>query len=429
MLFRFSFFSVFFLCSSAAVLSPVRHDRSTGLYSLSICTKTPCQDTNLLVDLGSSFNWIDCSHNYTSSTYRSIPCTSSLCNSLGSHGCSGDCSGNHLPGCSKNSCFLSLLNSGKRKGITKALALIDSLALPLTDGRNPGPLKNFPNFIFSCSATPFFRNRRPKGTAGLAGLSQSNFSLIGQLSKQFSLPRVFALCLSRSPSAPGVAFFGTFGPYYFHPLVELPKNLIYTPLFMTNPAAGGGETLHRVSDEYFIRITAIKVNNFVINVNGSGSDRAMLSTTIPYTTLHSAIYRPLIEAFLNESAALNLRLTQPVKPFSVCFEAVNVSVSRLGPLVPTIDFVMQNPDVFWRVHGSNSMVRILNRGVDVWCLAFVDGGNKSRSSAPIVIGGHQMVDHLLQFDLDSKRLGFSSSVLVHNTMCANFNFTVNHGIR
>ncbi len=69
------------------------------------------------------------------------------------------------------------------------------------------------------------------------------------------------------------------------------------------------------------------------------------------------------------------------------------------------------------------MVRIARDDADVWCLGFVDGGANARTS--VVIGGHQMEDNLLQFDLESKRLGFSSSILAQGTSCANFNFTSN----
>jgi hypothetical protein len=51
----------------------------------------------------------------------------------------------------------------------------------------------------------------------------------------------------------------------------------------------------------------------------------------------------------------------------------------------------------------------------------VDGGVNPRTS--IVIGGHQLEDNLLQFDLAASRLGFSSSLLFRQTTCANFNFT------
>lgn len=423
------FFVVDIHGSFTAVLAPLRQERTSRLYSLSLYTRTPSQATNFLLDLGGSFSWVDCTRNYTSSTYHHVPCTSSVCHALGSSRV-----------CSNNSCFFSFVKSGgKRQGvkIQKAPALVDSLALPITDGRNPGRhLSTVPEFVFSCS--DFFkgghhhlRRLKLKGATGSVGLGQSNFSLIAQLSAAFSFPRVFALCLSGSPSAPGVAFFGTRGPYFFHHETDLSRNLTYTPLFMKedNPAVGS-TLLTRLADEYFIHLTAIKVNGKVVQSDKTNYFKkeylAMLSTRTPYTTLHSSIYNPLVEAFVKESSALNLTVTQSVKPFSACYDVSDVSSSRLGPMAPTVDFVMQSDDVFWRVHGSNSMVRIAKGAVDVWCLAFVDGGTKTRTT--VVIGGHQMVDNLLQFDFDSKRLGFSSSVLAQNSMCANFNFTVNHNL-
>ena len=59
--------------------------------------------------------------------------------------------------------------------------------------------------------------------------------------------------------------------------------------------------------------------------------------------------------------------------------------------------------------------------MDLWCLGFVDGGAHRRTS--VVIGGHQLEDNLVQFDLDSNRFGFSSSVLLQATTCANLNMS------
>ncbi|KAI8566205.1 hypothetical protein RHMOL_Rhmol02G0021800 [Rhododendron molle] len=60
---------------------------------------------------------------------------------------------------------------------------------------------------------------------------------------------------------------------------------------------------------------------------------------------------------------------------------------------------------------------------EVLCLAFVDGGVNPRTS--IVIGGYQLEDNLLKFDLGASRLGFSSSLLFRAPTCANFNCTSN----
>jgi hypothetical protein len=55
------------------------------------------------------------------------------------------------------------------------------------------------------------------------------------------------------------------------------------------------------------------------------------------------------------------------------------------------------------------------------CLGFVNGGENARTS--IVIGGHQLEDNLVQFDLATSRVGFSSTLLGRQTTCSNFNFT------
>lgn len=48
---------------------------------------------------------------------------------------------------------------------------------------------------------------------------------------------------------------------------------------------------------------------------------------------------------------------------------------------------------------------------EVLCLGIVDGG-RSRVMTNIVIGGHQIEDNLMEFDIEASRLRFSSSLLV-----------------
>ncbi|MCD7461603.1 hypothetical protein HAX54_046571 [Datura stramonium] len=310
-----------------------------------------------------------------------------LCSLLSAHACQ-EVFFTRLPPiiCSTNPCILSPLNSVAHKSST-GKAIVDSLALPVTDGRNPGQLRGFSEFLLSCSKKSLLKGLT-KGVAGLAGLGRSRFSLNTQVSTSLSSTRTFALCLSGSPSAPGVAFFDP------------------------------------VQSDYFINLTSIKVNGVSVQLNRkilAGVEHEFggtkLSTVTPYTTLHSNIYKAFTETFVNESGKLNLTVTNPVEPFKVCYNADEVLDTRVGPAVPTVDLVMN--DVFWRIFGSNSMVRIARDDVDVWCLGFLDGG----TGTWIVIGGHQMEDNLLQFDLEQQSLGFSSSVLAYSTSCSNFNFT------
>lgn len=73
----------------------------------------------------------------------------------------------------------------------------------------------------------------------------------------------------------------------------------------------------------------------------------------------------------------------------------------------------------WTIFGRNSLVQA---GPEAACLAFVDGG--PRAEQAVVVGGYQLEDHLLVFDLDRSRLGFTGSLLGIRTGCASFNFTV-----
>ncbi|KAL4024930.1 hypothetical protein IC575_013303 [Cucumis melo] len=68
--------------------------------------------------------------------------------------------------------------------------------------------------------------------------------------------------------------------------------------------------------------------------------------------------------------------------------------------------------------GANSMVLVND---EVLCLGFVDGGVEAKTA--VVIGAHQIEDNLLEFDLATSRLGFSSTLLGRNTNCANFNLS------
>ncbi|KDP21481.1 hypothetical protein JCGZ_21952 [Jatropha curcas] len=422
----FFFFFFFFsfsilLCPPAvaqkALVAPIQKDPDSLLYTITVYLKTPLQPTKLHLDLGASFTWLDCFRDYNSTSYQHIPCSSSLCTSFHSVAC-GNCNDTLGPACANNSCFLYPENPITRQA-TLATALVDSLALPTTDGTTIGEMVIVPEFVFSC-ARPFLLNGLAKEVTGLAALGRSQHSLPVQISDAVSSPHYFALCLSGSSTEHGVAFFATSGPYYFLPRVDLSKSLVYTGLLL-NPV---GSTVisynQQPSDEYYINLTSVKVNGKPIQLNSSqlsfdenGFGGTKLSTDTSYTTLESSIYRAFVEAFVNESAGLNLTVTSVVKPFDVCYQATDVISTRVGPGVPTVDFVMESEDVFWRIFGWNSMVMIERDGVDLWCLGFVDGGVNARAS--IVIGGHQMEDNLLEFDMESKRLGFSSSLLLKGT--------------
>ncbi|KAI3979845.1 hypothetical protein MKX01_042499 [Papaver californicum] len=362
--FFFFFFFFYFLCISTIfslpvpLLTPIEKDHPSLQHTTTFHHGTPFTPTKLLIDLSSSFSWIHYNTtNFTSNSHNPIPCNSPLCKSLGSFACSNQ------------TCSLFPENPLTRR-VTIAASVRDLVALPSTDGRNPGPHTSVSDFIFASSSQPQLLHGLPADVNGVFALGR----------RAFSLPYIFTLCLSSSPSAPGVGFFGTRGPFIFHPEIDLSNSLVYTPLILT-PS--------------------------VIN----------------------SIYRAFTERFIQEAALMNLTITKPVKPYGVCFKSDVLGRTRMGPAIPTVDFVMHQDKVYWRFFGENLMVRIPSDDTNddgddgKWCLGFVDGGTNTTTS--IVIGGHQLENNLIQFDLRLRRFGFSSSLFTRETTCANFNFTIN----
>ena len=402
-----------------ALVVPVTRDASTLQYTTRIAQRTPLVPISLVLDLGGQFLWVDCDQNYVSSTYRPARCCSSQCSLAKSDGC-GDCFSSPRPGCNNNTCGVTPDNTVTSTATSGELAQ-DAVSVQSTTGSNPGRNVIVSNFLFSCAPT-FLLKGLASGVSGMAGLGRTNIALSSQFASAFSFKRKFALCLS---SATGVAFFGD-GPYSLLPRIELSQSLTYTPLFINPVSTASAFSQGAASAEYFIGVKSIKVNDKAVTINSSllsinttsGVGGTKISTVNPYTVLEASIFKAVTEAFITESAARNISRVTAVAPFEVCFSTQNVFSTRIGPSVPEIDLVLQNESTMWRIFGANSMVSVSD---DVLCLGFVNGGDDVRTS--IVIGGHQLEDNLVQFDLAASKVGFSSTLLSRQTTCANFNFT------
>ena len=103
---------------------------------------------------------------------------------------------------------------------------------------------------------------------------------------------------------------------------------------------------------------------------------------------------------------MNITRVASVAQFEFCYSLKTMHSTLVGESVPNIDLVLQKGNTRWSIFGANLMVQMRD---GVLCLGFVNGGEKPRTS--IVIGGYQLENNLLQFDLASSRLGFSSSLL------------------
>ncbi|KAJ1428769.1 Xylanase inhibitor, C-terminal [Sesbania bispinosa] len=407
------FSSVCCLSASNPYILSIKKDQATNLFYTSVGIGTPRQNFNLVIDLAGENLWYDCDTNYNSSSYRPIACGSKRCPEIGCVGCNGP----FKPGCTNNTCPANTINPLANflfgGGLAEDIIFISQLQVSglLSSCVDTDRLPSFTG-----SDSPL--NGLPKSSKGIIGLSRSQLALPTQLASANKLPTKFSLCL---PSSNKQGFTNLLVGGYPQ---ELSKFVQTTPLIV-NPVSTGPVSVEGVpSKEYFIDVKSVKIDGNVLNlkpsllsIDNKGNGGTKISTMSPFTELQSSVYKPFIREFLKRASDRKLKRVASVAPFEACFDSSTIGNSVTGLVVPTIDLVLQG-GVQWTIHGANSMVMAKK---NVACLAFVDGGTEPRMSfvkASIVIGGHQLVDNLLVFDLASSKLSFSSSLLLHNASCS-----------
>ncbi|KAK4856647.1 hypothetical protein QYF36_019668 [Acer negundo] len=408
----------------SAFIFPIKRDEKALQFYTSLDMGTHTNYIDVVIDLGGQFTWLDCDQ-YYSSTYRHVRCWSPKCKAtIGGDGASCiDCNEKpHRPGCTRNTCALSSYNP-KTSMFTVGGVGEDTMQVSSTDGNVYLLDENMRRFTFACGVKDLLSGLA-NDTRGILGLGRTPSSLSTQLSSAFKLVHnKFALCLPSSKQF----YFGTMfvggGPYYFINYGDASKLLIKTPLLI-NPVSYPRPPLNSKdfsSPEYFIDVKGIKVdrkpvvsfNTSLLSIDNEGKGGTMISTMTYYTVLHSSIYKALVTEFVKEAAAKKMKRVGSVAPFGACFSSENIKNTMTGPAVPIIDLVVKGNNAPWRIYGANSMIKVKK---NVLCLGFVDGGSTPITS--IILGGHQLGNNLLQFDLESSMVGFSSSLLLHNASCS-----------
>lgn len=379
-----------------SVLLPVTKDLATLQYVTQIHYGIPQVPTKLVIDLGSPFLWVDCASGYVSSK-RIIPSCSIQCSSakafrFGNNSC--------FSGTSRSEAHPSTCDLFTENGITQLTSrgelAEDIVAIQSVED---GKIMKIDHFLFACAPTSLL-NGLARGAQGMLGLGRSPVALPSQLAAAFDFHKKFASCLS---SSNGFILFGG-RDSLFSP--DISRSLTYTPL-VCNP---GGN-----NQEYFINVRSIKINGKRLALGQGGIKGTKISTTVPYTTLESSIYGTLVKAYIRAANVVNMTMVAPVAPFGLCFSSKGIGVNELGADVPAIELVLQSEMVKWRIHGRNSMVGVSD---EVMCLGLLDGGLDSNTS--IVIGGLQLEDTLLDFDLGTCMLGFSLPHQMRQTSCSKF---------
>ncbi|THU70183.1 hypothetical protein C4D60_Mb08t22330 [Musa balbisiana] len=383
-----------------ALVAPITKDVSTSLYTVALNT-----DKQFVLDLAGPLLWFPCPPKHPT-----VPCNSTACATAGAF---------HPPGCpriaaiNKQPCTCTAYPVNPVTGMCSSDDLtFTSVTLSSTDGKNPTTAVYVPK-VFSSCAPKGLLSSLPAAAVGVAGLARSGLAVPSQLFSKLYLKKQFAICLPSSGAAPGAAFFGT-EPFYFlaAPPVDVTARLTYTTL-LSNPR----------NPAYHLEVKGLAVNreavpflSRMLEFDSLGHGGVMISTASPYTTLTSHIYRPFLKAFAAATKAIPR--APKVKPFGLCLNSTALGSTRVGYGVPQID-VMLAGGRNWTIFGANSLKQV---DKDTACLAFVDGGPKAEQA--MVIGGYQLENSFLLFDLARSRLGFLSTLLGIMTTCSNFNFTV-----
>ncbi|MED6158711.1 hypothetical protein PIB30_035249 [Stylosanthes scabra] len=399
----FLFFTLSYVqISASSLVLPVTKDSATLQYLTTLSHGTPLVPTNLVLDIGGSNLWIDCASRKTpSSSSITVPHRSIQCLTAKSHEIETQAWLTSLSNPEELDLPCQILTQNTITGTKSSEGELvqDLIALKRSKlEEQEGPKSQI---LFACSPTLLLKGLA-SGAKGIAGLGRSRSSLTSQIFDSLITHRKMSFCVS---SSSGVVVFGNMG-YEFQPSNEILRSLTFTPLVTNNQKNPN-------SQEYFINVNSIKIGGKKVSFNtpslSQDGNGAMLSTVVPFTTLHSSIYENFESAFLKAALAMNMTKVEPLAPFGLCFS------SEGNPSVPVIDFVLQSEMVKWSFHGRNSMVKVNEK---VMCLGFLDGGVDAKNN--IVIGGFQLEDVLVQIDLDTNMVGFSNSLLMKQSSCSDF---------
>jgi hypothetical protein len=378
------------------VLFPVAKDPATSLYT--IHTR---HGANHVIDLAGPLLWSTCARDHLPAAFS---CKDPVCKLVNAY---------RAPSCRiagqrcKKQCRAYPYNP-----ITGQCAAADLIHTRLvantTDGKNP--LQQVSVRAVAACAPRNILASLPKDVTGVAGLSASGLALPAQVAASQRVARKFMLCLPRRGE--GVAIFGG-APLFLHPessTGDLTTTLAFAPL-----------RSKRGNPLYYIPVQGIAVNHAQVPLPAHAltAGGVVLCTRVAYTALRADVYRPVVDAF-DRALARNDAKVPAVAPFELCYRSSMLWNRLLGYAVPDIALVLEGGKS-WTFVGSNSMVDVNSQTA---CLALVEmKGVKAGdpSAAAVVVGGFQMENHLLQFDLEKKQLGFAKVPFL--SACSNFNFT------
>ncbi|KAD4179659.1 hypothetical protein R6Q59_032004 [Mikania micrantha] len=335
-------------------------DLESHQYTTQLLIGTPQLPAKLVVHLSGQSIWLNCPSSSPSRTFinhNSLQCLMAK-------------SGDQKP----SSAICDVYQQNPITGETS----VGDLAEDIVTVDGVGPISTVGKFLFSCSPESLLSGL-VTGANGVLGFGRSKIAFQSQIVNNFDFPRKFTVCLSSSDG-------------FIIPGTGISNSLSYTPLMSS-------------MDGYYVNVNSIKINGRRL-AGGQPIGGVEISSTVPYTVMKSNLYGIFAKAFVTAASSMNMTMVSPVAPFGVCFSSLAT--------VPEIELVLQSELVKWKIQRRNSMVEVSD---SVMCLGVVDGG--LGMSGSMILGGYQLEDHMLEFNLGTGMMGFSSSLLMEGNSCSN----------
>lgn len=372
-------------------------DDGTAEYFVAIKVGTPAQKFLLIADTGSDLTWMNCNrerrrlaqqstrrrrrrrrrvfHADRSSSFKSVPCSSDMCKI----GLMNMFSLTQCPTPISPCAYVYSYTDG-----SSALGSFanETVTVGLTNGRK----KRLHNILIGCTQSS--KGQSLQVADGVMGLGYSNYSFTVQASRKFE--HKFSYCLVDHLSPKNVSGHLTFG--------STKKSFTHTMQFTDL-------ILDVISPLYAVNIVGISLNDIILkipfevwDINGGGGTILDSGTSLTFLTLPA--YQSVMTA-LKSSLLGFKKLDLNIGPLEYCFNSTGFNES----VVPRLRFhftggARLEPPV---------KSYIIDAADGVKCLGFVSAAFPGTS----VIGNIMQQNHLWEFNLAKRKLGFARSTCVN----------------
>jgi hypothetical protein len=344
-----------------------------GEYLMTYSVGTPPFKVFGIADTGSDIVWLQCEpckqcykqttpmfNPSKSSSYKNIPCSSILCQSVRDTSCN-----------EQNYCQYSITYGDQSH--SQGDLSVETLTLESTTGR---PV-SFPKTVIGCGTdnTVSFQG----ASSGIVGLGGGPASLITQLGS--SIDGKFSYCLLPLLLESNTAESTTTSKLNFGDVAVVSGDgVVSTPIVKKNPSVF-----------YYLTLEAFSVGNKRVEFGGSASGdegNIIIDSGTTLTLLPSDVYTNL-ESAVVESVKLE-RVDDPNQTFGLCY-----SVTSDGYDFPLITAHFKGADV--KLHSMSTFVPIAD---GIVCLAFTS------SQIGAIFGNLAQQNLLVGYDLKQKTVSF-----------------------